>query len=148
MFRGRFEHSLDAKSRVSIPSKFREVLASHFDERLIITNLDDCLWAYPVPEWQKFEERVAALPQFKPAVKAIQRAFVSAATECQIDRQGRILIPPTLRDYAGIERDLVFVGMTRRIEIWSVERWNKIFNESQHDLKSGTMSETLADLGL
>lgn len=146
MFRGRFEHSIDTKGRVSIPSKFREILSTNFDERLIITNFDDCLWAYPCAEWQKIEERVAALPQFKPEVKALQRVFISAANECPIDRQGRILIPQTLRDYAGINRDLVFVGMTRRIEIWSTERWLKTFETSQADLKQ--MAEKLAELGL
>lgn len=146
MFRGRYDHSIDGKGRVSIPSKFRELLTTNYDERLIITNFDDCLWAYPNAEWQKIEERVAALPQFKPEVKALQRVFISAATECPIDKQGRILIPQTLRDYAGITRDLVFVGMTRRIEIWSNERWTKIFETSQEDLKQ--MSEKLAELGL
>lgn len=146
MFRGRFEHSIDLKGRVSIPSKFREILSSNFDERLIITNFDDCLWAYPVNEWQKIEDRVAALPQFKPEVKALQRVFISAATECPIDKQGRILIPQTLRDYAGITKDLVFVGMTQRIEIWSVERWNKVFASSHDDLNK--MQDKLADLGL
>lgn len=146
MFRGRFEHSIDTKGRVSIPSKFREILSTNFDERLIITNFDDCLWAYPFAEWQKIEERVAALPQFKPEVKALQRVFISAANECPIDRQGRILIPQTLRDYAGINRDLVFVGMTRRVEIWSTERWLKTFETSQLDLKQ--MAEKLAELGI
>lgn len=146
MFRGRFEHGIDDKGRVSIPSKFREVLSGSFDERLIITHFDDCLWAYPVAEWQKIEERIAALPQFKPEVKALQRVFVSAATECPIDKSGRILLPPVLRDYAGITKDLVFVGMTKRIEIWSGERWAKIFAASQEDLKQ--MTDKLSDLGL
>ncbi len=146
MFRGRFEHGIDDKGRVSIPSRFREILTTNFDERLIVTNFDGCLWAYPVAEWLKIEERVSALPQFKPEVKALQRVFISAATECSIDKQGRILLPPTLRDYAGIEKNLVFVGMTKRLEIWSVERWNKIFNESQTSLEG--LSDKLADLGL
>lgn len=146
MFRGRFEHSLDGKGRVSIPSRFREVLAANYDERLIVTNFDGCLWAYPVSEWQRIEEKVAALPQFKPEVKALQRVFISAAAECAIDKNGRILIPPTLRDYAGITRDLVFVGMTKRIEIWAKGRWGKVFTQSQEDLAG--MSAKLADLGL
>ena len=146
MFRGRFEHSIDAKGRVSIPSKFREVLSTNYDERLIITNFDNCLWAYPNHEWQQIEERVASLPQFKPEVKALQRVFISAATECPLDKQGRILIPSTLREYAGIQKDLVFVGMTKRVEIWSVERWQKIFTQSQDDISE--MTDKLADLGL
>jgi MraZ protein len=146
MFRGRFEHSIDSKGRVSVPSKFREVLSTNYDERLIITNFDGCLWAYPSQEWQVIEERVSSLPQFKPEVKALQRVFISAATECPIDKQGRILIPPTLRDYAGISKDLVFVGMTKRIELWSIERWKKVFTQSQDDIME--MAEKLADLGL
>lgn len=146
MFRGRFEHGLDLKGRVSIPAKFREVLTANYDERLIVTNFDNCLWAYPYAEWRVIEEKVAALPQFKPEVKALQRVFVSAATECPVDKTGRVLIPQTLRDYAGITRDLVFVGMTRRIEIWSKERWQKIFTDSQKDIE--LMGDKLADLGL
>lgn len=146
MFRGRFEHTIDTKGRVSIPSKFREILSTNYDERLIITNFDDCLWGYPYAEWQKIEDRVASLPQFKPEVKALQRVFISAATECPLDKQGRILIPPTLREYAGISKDLVFVGMTKRIEIWSTERWQQIFTSSQADINK--MTDKLADLGL
>ncbi|MBF0107487.1 MAG: division/cell wall cluster transcriptional repressor MraZ [Deltaproteobacteria bacterium] len=146
MFRGRFEHSIDTKGRVSIPSKFRELLSSNYDERLIITNFDNCLWAYPFKEWQIIEERVASLPQLKAEVKALQRVFVSAATECPIDKQGRILLPPTLREYAGITKDLVFVGITKRIEIWSLERWSEIFKSSQDDLEK--MQDKLAELGI
>ncbi len=146
MFRGRYEHTVDIKGRTSIPSKFREVLSANYDERLIMTNFDGCLWAYPAVEWQRIEDHVSSLPQMKPEVKAFQRAFISAASDCPIDKQGRILLPQTLRDYAGIERDLVFVGMTKRIEIWSVERWNKVFSESQENLKD--MAEKLAELGL
>lgn len=146
MFRGRFDHTIDAKGRTSIPSKFREVLSTNYDERLIITNFDGCLWAYPVAEWQLIENKVAALPQFKSEVKALQRVFISAATECPIDKQGRILIPPTLREYAGLKKDIVFVGMTKRIEVWAKDRWLTEFEKSQKGIAE--KSENLADLGL
>lgn len=146
MFRGRFEHSIDPKGRVSIPSKFREILTTNYDERLIVTNFDGCLWGYPYAEWQVIEDKVAALPQMKSEVKAFQRVFISAATECPIDKQGRILIPPTLRDYAGIAKDLIFVGMTKRVEIWASDRWQKIFEQSQESIAQ--MGDKLADLGL
>lgn len=146
MFRGRFEHSIDPKGRVSIPSKFREILTTNYDERLIITNFDGCLWGYPYAEWQIIEDKVAALPQMKSEVKAFQRVFISAATECPIDKQGRILIPPTLRDYAGIAKDLIFVGMTKRMEIWARDRWQKVFEQSQESIAQ--MGDKLADLGL
>lgn len=146
MFRGRFEHAIDSKSRLSIPSKFREILSANYDERLIITNFDGCLWAYPFAEWQKVEDKVASLPQFKDEVKALQRVFISAAVESPIDKSGRILIPPTLRDYAGITKDVVLVGMTNRIEIWSRDRWMHEFEASQKSLEM--MGDKLADLGL
>lgn len=146
MFRGRFEHSIDPKGRVSIPSKFREILTTNYDERLIITNFDGCLWGYPYAEWQIIEDKVAALPQMKSEVKAFQRVFISAATECPIDKQGRILIPPTLRDYAGIAKDLIFVGMTKRVEIWASDRWQKVFEQSQESIAQ--MGDKLAELGL
>lgn len=146
MFRGRFEHGIDGKGRLAIPSKFRETLSHDFDERLIITNFDGCLWAYPAAEWKKVEDKVGALPQFKDEVKAIQRVFISAAVECPIDKSGRILIPATLREYAGIQKDVVLVGMTNRIEIWSKEKWARAFEDSQKDLEK--MGDKLADLGL
>lgn len=146
MFRGRFEHAIDAKGRLSVPTRFREVLVAHFDERLIITNFDGCLWAYPVAEWMAVEEKIAALPQFKDEVKALQRVFVSGATECPIDKTGRILVPPTLREYAGIGKDVVLVGMTKRIELWARERWVTVFNGAQVALTE--MGEKLAELGL
>lgn len=145
MFRGRFEHTIDPKGRTSIPSKFREVLATNYDERLIITNFDNCLWCYPVREWQAIEDKVANLPQFKAEVKALQRVFISAATECPVDKQGRILIPPTLRDYAGLGKDIILVGMTKRIEIWAKERWVKEFEQAQ---KKVEQEENLSNLDL
>lgn len=146
MFRGRFAHAIDAKGRLSIPSLFREHLASHYDDRLVITNFDGALWAYPVPEWQAVEQKIAALPQFKDEVKALQRVFVSGATECPIDKAGRILLPPSLRDYAAIQRQVVLVGTTRRIEIWAQERWDVVFVSAQGALAG--MGEKLAELGL
>lgn len=146
MFRGRFENTIDAKGRTSVPSKFREVLSTNYDDRLIVTNFDNCLWAYPVKEWQAIEEKVSALPQFKPEVKALQRVFISAAQECLVDKQGRILVPSSLRDYAGIEKDIVFVGMIKRIEIWSAERWAKEFERSQQQINESM--ESLANLGI
>lgn len=147
MFRGRFEHAIDSKGRLSIPSKFRDILSKEYEnECLIITNFDGCLWAYPYAEWQKFENKVASFPQFKDEVKALQRVFVSAAVESEIDKSGRILIPPTLRDYAGIKKDVVIVGMTSRIEIWSREKWTAEFESMQRRLEA--MGDKLADLGL
>ncbi|MBL7685078.1 MAG: division/cell wall cluster transcriptional repressor MraZ, partial [Deltaproteobacteria bacterium] len=109
-------------------------------------NFDGCLWGYPVREWQVIEEKVAALPQFKNEVRALQRVFISAASECPVDKQGRILIPPPLREYAGIEREVIFVGMIKRIEIWSKEKWQTEFMKSQEKISESI--EDLANLGI
>ena len=146
MFRGRYEHGVDSKGRLAIPSKFREVLATQFDERLILTHFDQCLWAYPVPVWQELEKKITQLPQFLEEVKALQRVFISAASECPLDKQGRILLPATLRDYAGLNKEAILVGMTQRIEIWSKGRWQKVFGDSQKRLEA--MQDKLAELGL
>ena len=146
MFRGRYEYTIDPKGRLSIPSKFREILIANYDERLILTNFDNCLWATPVREWKVVEEKVSQLPQFKPEVKALQRFFISAASECPLDPNGRIIIPTTLRRYGGLMKDVVIVGMTKRIEIWARERWQKIFDQAEKDLNS--LGGKLADLGL
>ena len=146
MFRGRFEHTVDSKGRVSIPAKFRELLAEKYDDRLILTNFDRYLVAYPYEEWRVLEERVSSLSMVKKEVKAFQRFFISGATECPIDKLGRVLIPPTLRDYAQLGRNAVFAGMLRKFEIWSKERWLEEIKRSEVDFEG--MGESLADLGI
>lgn len=146
MFRGRFEHIVDSKGRVSIPAKFRELLAEKYDDRVILTNFDRCLVAYPYEEWRVLEERVGSLSMVKKEVKAFQRFFISGATECPIDKLGRILVPPTLRDYAQLGRNVVFAGMLRKFEIWSKERWLEEIKRSEVDFEG--MGEALADLGI
>jgi MraZ protein len=124
MFRGRYDHSVDEKGRTSIPVKFRELLTAHFDDRLIVTNqFDTCLVAYPYAEWAAFEEKVALQSQFDENIIALKRFFIAAAVECPVDRQGRILLPQNLRDYADIRGDAVWVGQVRTIEIWAAHRW-------------------------
>jgi len=147
MFRGRFEHTIDSKGRVSIPAKFRELLTEKYDERLIVTNFDRCLLAFPFEEWTVFEkERASQLSMVKNEAKAFLRFFISGATECPIDKLGRILIPPTLRDYARLGKDVVFVGLLNRFEIWSRESWMEEFQRSKESFDQ--MSDTLAGLGL
>jgi MraZ protein len=127
MFRGQFEHSIDAKGRLSIPAKFRDVLQSKSQggsatDRLIVTNHDHCVYAYALPDFEGIEQKLAAQPQSEK-VKAFSRMFIGGAHECELDPTGRILIPPPLRRYAGLEKDVVLVGVTKRFEIWSAERW-------------------------
>jgi MraZ protein len=140
MFRGRYEHTIDQKGRTSIPSRFRELLSTKYsDDRLIVTSfLDPCLIAYPVAEWQAFEEKVRALPRFDPKVVELKRVLISGATECPIDRNGRILSPPVLRDFAGLKREIVWAGMVDYIEIWAKDGWDPMFQHAR---------DRIADLG-
>ncbi len=146
MFRGRFEHTIDAKGRISIPAKFRELLAEKYDDRLVLTNFDRCLVSYPFEEWQVLEEKVGSLSMIKKEVKAFQRFFISGATEVPIDKLGRILVPPTLREYAQLERNVIFAGLGKKFEIWSKERWQEEIKRSQEDFEA--MGEALAGLGI
>jgi len=123
VFRGRYEHTIDAKGRISIPSKFREVLAKKYDDRLVITNFDHCLVAFPYEEWSLLEQKVGTFSLMKKETSAFFRFFYSSAMDCDIDKQGRLLIPQTLRDYAGLQKDVVLVGEGKRIEIFAKERW-------------------------
>lgn len=145
MFRGRYIHTIDAKGRTSIPARFREVIAESGDSRLVLTNFDRCLVAYSIEEWEKLERKAAALPQMKKEVKAFHRYFVSGATECEIDGQGRILVPPTLREYAQLEKDIVLVGLLRKFEIWSLPVWEEEFKKAQAAFEES--GDALGDLG-
>jgi len=146
MFRGRYQHSMDAKGRVSIPQRYRELLRAKADERLVVTNLANCLVVYPFEVWRNVEEKVAQLPSMKGDLRSFQRFFISAATECTPDRQGRILIPPTLRDHAQLEKDVVFVGLVNSFEIWSQAKWDETLKESAANFEN--VANTLAELGL
>ena len=128
MFRGRFEHSIDEKNRLAIPARFRESLVAEGNpEPVIVTNLDQCLCAYPLREWERVERLCQSLPQFDANVLAFQRYFLSSATECPIDKAGRITIPPTLRDFARLRHDCIILGNLNKFEIWSKERWDLAF---------------------
>lgn len=121
MFMGEYIHTIDAKGRIIIPSKFREGLGEEF---VITLGLDGCLFAYPYSEWQIFVEKLKTLPGTKEA-RQLQRYFMAGAAACQADKQGRILIPSKLREHAALEKDIVFVGVLNKIEIWDKERWEK-----------------------
>ena len=131
MFRGRFEHNVDAKGRVSLPAKYRDILSSNYNDRLVITNYDSCLIAYPYDEWVTLEENFRQYSIMQEDVEVFMHYFISGATECTIDKLGRILIPPILRKHAGLEREIVFVGMITRIQIWDKQRWEQKFQKAQ-----------------
>lgn len=121
MFMGTYDHSIDAKGRVIVPAKFREALGDSF---VVTLGLDGCLFVYPEEEWEGFVKQLKELPGSKEARK-LQRYFMAGAAPCDVDKQGRVLIPSNLREKAGLEKDIVFVGVMSKIEIWSKERWDE-----------------------
>jgi MraZ protein len=147
MFRGRFEHNIDAKGRVSLPAKYRDILSTNYNDRLVITNYDSCLIAYPYDEWVTFEENFRQYSIMQEDVEVFMHYFISGATECTIDKLGRILIPPILRKHAGLEREIVFVGMITRIQIWDKQRWEQKFQKAQEAFDQLKGKEQLAKLG-
>jgi MraZ protein len=131
MFKGKYEHKIDSKGRLSLPRPFRQIMQNDYDSRMVITNFDICLVAYPLVEWQLLKEKVKSLPAFQDKVLNFMRFFYAGATECQLDKQGRILIPAELRQYAELKKDVVVVGVANRIEIWNKERWQGFIVESK-----------------
>lgn len=118
MLIGQYQHALDIKGRINFPSKLRESLG----ERFILTQgLDGCLFVYPLEEWTKLEEKLNALPMSKG--RALQRFFFSNAMDVEADKQGRVLIPQNLREYAGLTKDIVVIGASTKAEIWDKDRW-------------------------
>jgi len=146
VFRGRFQHSMDDKGRISIPLRFRELLRDRHDTRMVVTNMTNCLVVYPFEEWSRVEERVAELPSVRADVRSFQRFFISAATECVPDKQGRILIPPALRSHAALEKDVLIVGMQTNFELWAKAKWDEEIRHSQENFDA--IANSLAPLGL
>lgn len=135
MFMGEYNHTIDTKGRLIIPSKFREGLG---DEFVLTKGLDGCLSIYSMEEWAVFERKLGALPLTNKNARQLTRFFVAGATSCEVDKQGRILVPQTLREYADLDKEVVLTGNINRIEIWSKARWN--LNSSFDDMDSIAVS--------
>lgn len=121
-FMGEHQHSIDGKGRLIVPSKFREGLGEKF---VVTKGLDGCLFVFPAARWSVLEEQLAKLPLTDSSSRIFTRFLLSGATECEVDKQGRILIPSNLREYSKLDRDVVLIGMGDRVEIWSSEVWEK-----------------------
>ena len=141
MFMGRYNHTIDPKGRLSIPSKYREILG---DEFVVSKGMDGCLYVYANDDWKIFEGKLASLPLMSEEARQFARFFLSGAQPVTVDKQGRILMPQDLRDFAGLEKDVVLAGMGSRIEIWSLERW-KANNDS---IDINAISKGVMNLGL
>mgnify|MGYP001308172367 CR=1 FL=1 len=141
MFLGEYHHSIDEKGRMIIPAKFRESLGSSF---IVTRGLDGCLFVYPRDEWNLLEQKLKTLPLMKSDARAFTRFFFSGATECELDRQGRVNIPQNLREHAELTKETIVIGVSSRVEVWSKEKWEDYHRESEQSFNE--IAEKLVDL--
>ena len=143
MFIGEYEHSVDAKGRVIMPAKLREDIGEKF---IVTKGLDGCLFAYSKTEWSNFEEKLKSLPLTNKNARDFVRFFLSGAVECEIDKQGRFLIPNNLREYAKLEKEINIIGVGTRIEIWNREYWKQYSNSE--NISPDDIAENMTMLGI
>lgn len=141
MFMGEYQHNLDTKGRIIVPAKFRDGLGESF---VITRGLDHCLFAYPLEEWKQLEEKLKKLPLTKKAARSFTRFLLSGASECEIDKQGRINIPQSLRTYAKLTKECIVIGVSNRVEIWDKATWDEYMNESEESFAE--IAEDLMDI--
>lgn len=152
MFRGQYDHTMDAKGRISVPARYREVLSEMAPDgqqadRIILTRtFQQCLVVYPYEKWLSFEEKIRQLPQFNPHVQQLKRVYIAGAIECSIDGHGRLLVPQAMRDFARLDRECIWVGQLDTFELWSKEAWTAAVDEAMQDPKA--LAEAMSDLGL
>ena len=142
MLIGEYEHTLDAKGRVSMPAKLRRDMGEAF---VVTKGLDGCLFAFSLEEWSNFENKLKALPLSDRNARNFVRFFLAGATECEIDKQGRFLIPTNLRESANLQKEVVIIGVGTRIEIWDKEKWNSYNNEN---ISVEDIAENMTMLGI
>ena len=143
MLLGEYRHNVDIKGRVSVPSKFRGDLGQTF---VITKGLDNCLFMYSKQEWETFEQKLKSLPLTNQDARTFTRFFFAGATECEVDKQGRVNIPQNLREYANITKDVVIVGVATRAEIWDSENWNKY--TTSDSLDGNKLASQMSQLGI
>ncbi len=143
IFLGEYNHNIDSKQRVIVPSKFREGLGASF---VITKGYDECIFIYDLEEWEVLVNKVKSLPKGDPTVRKFERFFIGGASILEIDSQGRVVLPKTLKDYAKIEKEVVFLGVSNRIELWSKSAWDK-YNDEENFVDD-TLAEKMAQLGI
>ena len=147
MFRGSNSVTLDARGRMALPARFRQVVLDHCDGQVVITRdlHEHCLLLYPLPEWEEIESALQSLANIRTGTRAIQRLLIGHATDVQLDGHGRVLLPPTLREFAGLEKRLIVLGIGKKIEIWSEEHWRE--REGNSRAMASEVSAELTDAG-
>ena len=139
MLIGEYQHNIDLKGRVIVPAKFREDLGDHF---YVTKGLDGCLFVLSEEGWRNLQEKIQSMPLSKS--RGLQRFFFSGATDVETDKQGRILLPQPLRDHASLSKDVTFVGVSSRVEIWDTQRWNQVNSQ----LTEESIAEAMDELGI
>ncbi|MGB5157819.1 division/cell wall cluster transcriptional repressor MraZ [Desulfobacterium sp. N47] len=148
MFRGTSFHTIDTKGRLIIPSRFRDIIRNSENDGVMVSRMDRTLYAYTFEEWRKIENKILSLKEISESMRRFRRVFIGGAFECSCDKHDRILIPPTLRQYAGLEKDMVLVGALDHFEIWSLENWNKELEQLEIDSKKEEVRNEIAKLGI
>jgi MraZ protein len=143
MFMGEYQHTIDPKGRLIVPAKLREGLGEKF---VATKGLDNCLFVYPMDEWKLMEQKLKSLPFTRADARSFVRFFFSGATECEVDKQGRILIPANLREYAKLDKDVVLLGVSSRVEIWSKDLWGTYSHQAEETYTE--VAEKIVDLDL
>lgn len=144
MFIGEYEHTVDAKGRVIMPVKLREEMGEKF---IVTKGQEGCLFAYSQNEWKNFEEKLKSLPSYtNKNVRDFIRYFLSGAVECELDKQGRFLIPSNLRNHAMLDKDIVIIGVGTKIEIWDRKEWKRYSNDD--NISADEIAENLSNLGI
>ncbi len=142
MFLGEFSHTIDDKGRLTIPAKFRDELEGGI---VVTRGTDGCLWAFPRSEWENFADKMSQIPATNPAVRNFARFMFSSASDSIPDRQGRVIIPQNLREYANIQSEATVIGVMNRVEIWNPTRWTEVFSIVEED--PDTMIAQMEELG-
>jgi MraZ protein len=126
MFRGQFLHSIDSKGRISLPARFRDVITVDNNQIVVITPapFEPCLHAYPLPEWERLESRISEYSNLDPNIVRFKRLYISAAVECELDKNARIVVPQSLREKVGLDKDVFIAGMGRNFELWNKAKWD------------------------
>ena len=145
MLMGKYNNSIDAKNRMIVPAKCRDDLGY---KCVLTTGEDMCLYIYPMCEWEKVREKLSSLPTSDKVIRAFVRKKLSNAVECEIDKQGRMTLPVELREFAGIEKDIVTVGMIDKLEVWSKQEWDKAEQTAEETIDEQTLADKLAAFGI
>ena len=142
MFVGEYSHNIDAKGRIIMPAKLREQLGEHF---MVTKGFEGCLFVYPMDVWEELAENLSKLPSNQKSARYLQRTFLSGAAEAEPDRQGKVLITPPHREYAALTKEVVIIGVSKRVEIWDAQRWME-YTQSEAEMTVEEAAESLEEI--